>query len=335
MKLGHNKPKQRYPSITLQQQTTSPSPHPTFLHKPPSSSSSSSPLKPSALFRGVDHIVWINLDRSVDRRNHMVNHVLGGGVSHTRIAAVDGRNGVGGWGGMSPFVVACSLSHIQAIHALNDVPGEVFLVLEDDVVLDMPGSVGDMNSLVTHLREQDPQWNILQVHTIHSRNSPKSKSTQSVLPWCTQFESSAAYLLSRKGVQTFCQRYPLGTMPTSPADIFVFSSLPRGVYSSKYNMVSTLDKDSLIHPQHVTLIHRPNNEHEKNRILHEDFFTPQSSLLVSFLLQRNGPSPITGFLQRNGPSPITGFLQKNGPSPIMGLKKNLRKKPHFSIQPIG
>jgi GR25 family glycosyltransferase involved in LPS biosynthesis len=205
----------------------------------------------------------------------MITQVLSSNSNHTRIAAIDGRTlGSGGGSGsgsvLSPFEKACTLSHIQAIHTLKDKPGEVFLVLEDDVVVDMPPKAGDVKSI---LYSAPPHWNIIQLHKIGRPSSSSSSSSpqQQVIPWHRGLHSSAAYLISRQGVQTFCQKYPQhdddSSLPNSlnVADLFVFLSVPR-VYSSQYNLVSTLDQESTIHPSHVYQFHRPSNQYEKQRL---------------------------------------------------------------------
>ena len=93
---------------------------------------------------GIDKIVWINLDRSKKRRNHMSNLLNNLNVRNQRVAAIDGKNidtqkiikGMQCFQKMENVHIACTLSHIKAIQSLRNVNGEYFMVCEDDILLD-------------------------------------------------------------------------------------------------------------------------------------------------------------------------------------------------------
>ena len=76
----------------------------------------------------IDRILWINLERSVVRRNHMENLLKNIPLPNTRINAIDGDNikipKLNFDRDMSKYEFACLLSNIKAISSLKDIVGD-------------------------------------------------------------------------------------------------------------------------------------------------------------------------------------------------------------------
>jgi GR25 family glycosyltransferase involved in LPS biosynthesis len=205
---------------------------------------------------GLDHIVWINLDRSLDRRAKMEKILEKINVPNTRIKAIDGANE-----DMSPFNYlersmtnyekAVALSHIKAYSYLKKMSGEYFLVLEDDISLrNLKYFDHDLKSIIANA----PDFDILQLQKIYHEKLDNLYSK-----WKKDIYSTAAYVISRKGLNKLLKLAEYdGTnnkfniySPLSIADFFLYNSLETCVY--KYNYLSTDDETSIIHPDHLDI----------------------------------------------------------------------------------
>ena len=90
----------------------------------------------------IDHIVWINLEKSINRFNGMKKLLKNIKIDNTRIEAIDGNN-LGLYkienyienNNLSNYEIACTLSHIKSINYLNNINGKYFLICEDDISL--------------------------------------------------------------------------------------------------------------------------------------------------------------------------------------------------------
>ena len=208
---------------------------------------------------GVDEIVWINLDRSLDRRLHMeevlISYVP---IPNRRISAVDGANEdlgkyfhrVDATPSITQLEIACSLSHLKAIHSLKSQRGDSFLILEDDAVFDNMKMIPyDFEQII---RLSPPDYDIVQVFAF--RNSESEELIRKRNFWDTA--SSGAYIISRKGIDRMVKRYPMENgkcmFPFSEMKIsecMIYDDMD--TYTFKYNCVDSYSKDSTIHPDHL------------------------------------------------------------------------------------
>lgn len=205
---------------------------------------------------GLDHIVWINLDRSSDRRVKMEKILEKINVPNTRIKAIDGVNE-----DMSPFNYlerpmtnyekAVALSHIKAYSNLKNIPGNYFLVLEDDISLrNLKYFDYDLKSIIANA----PDFDILQLQKTyhHPLDNLYSK-------WKKDIYSAVSYVISRKGLNKLLKLAEYDGInnkfniysPLSISDFFLYNSLETWVY--KYNYLSTDDETSIIHPDHLDI----------------------------------------------------------------------------------
>lgn len=131
---------------------------------------------------GVDHIYWLNLDRCKDRYDDMkkmLSDPCFDNIPKTRISAVDGMND-----NIFNYLMidekksidvqyACLTSHFRAMHhfSLNCSPGQIALIFEDDMTLDLKKYWTKTIREISN--DAPPDWDIIQlsyiVHNIPSR----------------------------------------------------------------------------------------------------------------------------------------------------------------------
>ena len=101
-------------------------------------------------FDGIDIIYWINLDRSVDRRDKMIDMLKHIPVKNERIIATDGKNishekllsnfnrsnNEATIDEYSALLYSCTLSHLTAINIFSNTNYKYALILEDDATLE-------------------------------------------------------------------------------------------------------------------------------------------------------------------------------------------------------
>jgi GR25 family glycosyltransferase involved in LPS biosynthesis len=229
----------------------------------------------------VNHILWINLKRSTERSAQMtelLNNIM---IPNTRIDAFDGReidlhakmpnldNSH-----LSPAELATLFSHIKAISACQLLTGDYFLICEDDIAL---GNLFLFNNDLKDIIVNSPKFDILQIQKIvyckHLDNI-YSKLSDLVTSDSEFVSGTAAYIISRDGVKNFVNnvagfvenKLQIINKKLNVADYYVYRYVETYVY--KYNFISTLDKDSEIHPDHLP-IHRTSSMFEIDRIMND------------------------------------------------------------------
>ena len=228
----------------------------------------------SCKINGIDHIVWVNLDRSLDRRINM-EKILGKiNIPNNRITAIDG-----GKEDLSHITnlqrpltnneKACALSHIKAYSYLKNIPGKYFLVLEDDITLD---NLKFFNKDLKSIIQEAPEFDILQIHTIYV-----NKLDNLYTKWEPDMYSTASYVISSNGLQKLLKMAEYNQSNNnitlnsllSLADYFLYHNVNTFVY--KYNFISTTDETSTIHPEHLT-IHERSSTFQLNTIFNNLVF---------------------------------------------------------------
>jgi GR25 family glycosyltransferase involved in LPS biosynthesis len=223
---------------------------------------------------GIDHIVWINLDRSSDRSINM-EKILGKiNIPNNRIVAIDGAKEDLSYCNnlqrpLTNYEKACALSHIKAYSYLKNIPGKYFLVFEDDVTLD---NLKFFNKDLKSIIQEAPEFDILCLHKIYN-----NKLDNLYTKWEPNMYSTASYVISFNGLQKLLKlaeynqsnnRANLNS-PLSIADYFLYNNTKTFVY--KYNFISTADETSTIHPEHIT-IHKHSTTNQLNTIFNDLVF---------------------------------------------------------------
>jgi len=212
----------------------------------------------------IDHIVWINLDRSINRKENMEKILLDIEIKNTRINAIDGklddvRNMI------CPIEtkitdceIACTLSHIKAINYLNNLEGDYFMVCEDDISFNNIYLIDeDLETII----KNSPEFDILLLSKIYFNKldnkytnwtEEKNKSND----YSTTIWSTGCYIISKKGVNKLCNKvsyenniFEFNNSYIDVADLFLYTELSTYVY--KYNFICTVNEDSTIHNDHM------------------------------------------------------------------------------------
>jgi GR25 family glycosyltransferase involved in LPS biosynthesis len=223
------------------------------------------------MFNGIDHIVWINLDRCNTRRDHMIKLLSNIPIPNTRISAIDGKNNDFTTFDitdrpMNNYEIATTLSHIKACNYLKDLSGDYFCICEDDILLN---NMSLMNIDLKKIISEAPPFDILLLYKTYN-----TKLTDMYTKWREDIYGACCYIISRKGIQKICS-YVTCTANNnfnfykkiSIADFFLYNYVDSFVY--KYNFVNTIDQESLIHPEHIQ-IHQLSSLNQLELILEDN-----------------------------------------------------------------
>ena len=203
-------------------------------------------------------VLWINLDRSAERRSYMEMLLDSHGLNHARIKATDGRNR------KELFDVcrinrkitlpenACTCSHLSALkYFIDNLSEERIIIFEDDVSFDflelvpynwsefeasLPKDYGMIQLAIT--RNNHVYQNIL------TTTNPTSGN------YC-----SAAYLIQRTAALSLLEKYfskELGTYDLSAQEHATADAMITSVDNAYCIPLFTyVIKGSTIHPMHV------------------------------------------------------------------------------------
>ncbi len=211
----------------------------------------------------VSEIVWINLDRSMERRDHMENLFRNLAIKNTRISAIDGKRedvrnmikNVEINEEMSNYEIACTLSHIKAINYLSRISGDYFMVCEDDISFDNVGLFNiDLKKIII---DAPSDFDILLINKLCL-----FELDDTYVLWQDYFDQgidkyiygTGCYIISRSGINKIMEQFESefiwkSRMELKVADIYLYENLNTYVY--KYNFVNLLNENSTIHNDHV------------------------------------------------------------------------------------
>lgn len=230
-------------------------------------------------------IYYINLDRHSDRRDFMESQKQLYGLSTMqRVPGVDARDldmgrptfDLGGWSrrvvvengfkSFSPAEIACTLSHVKAIHTAFTRGDTVALIVEDDASF---AAVPFWKTSLSDILDKAPKgWGIVSIFS----------NTLTLLQRMIPFKSgmigtgTVAYIISRSGMEdvlrnltdtvlTIKQQQPIILNVT--ADYWIFRRTPFYIYTTHrliYTFNDQGDMNSTIHTDH-TDIHIKNSKH--------------------------------------------------------------------------
>jgi len=213
---------------------------------------------------GIDCIYWINLDRSIDRKQrmeHMFTDPIFSGKPIKRIEAVDGKTVI-----LQDKIkmknkrntnleYACLISHLNAIKTFSETEYNTALIFEDDVTLEFKGFW--KTSLKQIIENAPTDWEIIQVcynttQTLTSEytlNNYKNNNYGGIA-------CMAAYIINNKAAKKFIydtydiqtKRYKLLDYHTHEADHYLFKCLRTYTYKYPYFIYPT-DNTSTLHPE--------------------------------------------------------------------------------------
>jgi GR25 family glycosyltransferase involved in LPS biosynthesis len=230
---------------------------------------------------GIDKIVWINLDRTVERKKHMESLLNQTNIPHQRISGIDGQkinvnkitNDLVLGKKMSLGEIGCTLSHIKSINSLKNEKGNYFMVCEDDIGFDnlVYFKKNDLNKIIKNA----PKFDILMINKIYTKELNNTYEK-----WITNYNKNkkiwgtGCYIISKDGIQKICKiceyindnQFKFNKNiynGFNVADIYLYKLLNTWVY--KYNFINTIEQTSLIHNNHLNY-HKNSNLFNLNLI---------------------------------------------------------------------
>jgi GR25 family glycosyltransferase involved in LPS biosynthesis len=226
----------------------------------------------------IDRILWINLERSVNRRNHMENLLANIPLPNTRINAIDGDNikipKLNFDRDMNKYEFACLLSHIKAITSLKDIVGDYFMICEDDICLKNTILFKkDLKEIIMNCPDFDIL--MLQSTSIKEFNNEYEKWNDHYRRKPLHYIGCAgSYIITRNGINKIIENVKFiddnnfifndKINKVSTADIYLFKSVNTFVY--KYNFITALNNDSTIHSKYLNEFKRRNAIQVNNMI---------------------------------------------------------------------
>jgi GR25 family glycosyltransferase involved in LPS biosynthesis len=234
----------------------------------------------------ISGIAWINLDRSLERKKYMINLLKDINIPNYRISAIDGKayKDIKSIYGDIPLSkeltnseIACTLSHIKAINYFKNIPGDYFIICEDDICFN--NIILFDKNLETIIKEC-PKFDILLLNKTYNKpiNEIYAKwSDYYVKEPIDAIYSTVCYVISRSGINKIIKNaeyidnnnFKLNKdHKLHAADIYIYENLDTYVY--KYNYISTLLEESTIHNNHLDY-HKNSDTYQLSIIL-KDFY---------------------------------------------------------------
>ena len=160
----------------------------------------------------IDHIIWINLNKSIDRKNYMELIFNNINIPNKRIEAIDGNNldnitlnNINIKKNISNCEIACCLSHIKSINYLNTLPGNYFMICEDDIAID---NLYYFNKkTLKDIVSEAPNFDILLLYKTYS-----DEINNLYVKWSDYYKNgldktiygAVCYIITRTGIHKIC-----------------------------------------------------------------------------------------------------------------------------------
>jgi GR25 family glycosyltransferase involved in LPS biosynthesis len=229
-------------------------------------------------------VYWINLERSKERRENMVE-ILKDKTFDTmtkhRVEAIDGKK-MTEQKLRSMFTIdltkhtiieyCCLLSHLKALKQFSKSDSTLALILEDDVCLDFKPYWQE--SIKDCIHNAPPDWELLQISYIVYDEFPKKMYT----PYTQKYGGAFSYVVNKKGVLRFLKQFHLDENP-HVADYVLFHQMKTFTY--KYPFFVSTSKDSEIHKDHIEKYHLPSKKKLETYLSKQPFPLKQDILFVT------------------------------------------------------
>jgi glycosyl transferase family 25 len=185
-------------------------------------------------------IYYINLDRHSERRAHMESQL--GGLDAERVPATDAQNWTQTERGLTRFEIACLHSHRAVWRRFLDSGAAFACILEDDVIFSP-----DFPSLIKSERWIPADADAIKLDTFFNKvmldKDAHAVNGRRLALLHTRHESSAGYIVSRKGADRFLR---ITEKATLPVDYVIFPEDPRARGLAVYQLTpALLIQDSL------------------------------------------------------------------------------------------
>jgi GR25 family glycosyltransferase involved in LPS biosynthesis len=209
------------------------------------------------------------LDRSIERKEYMVNILSNINIPNTRISATDGKNEkvreyiLPQITNITDYEIACSLSHIKAISYLYELivnentinENNYYIVCEDDISLD---NLILFNHDLKYIIENAPEFDILMIYKTFYKELGNLYSN-----WNNEFNKGAedhiagtgCYVISTNGIKNIYnfmsykdEKFTINKT-INVADKFIYKDFK--TYTYKYNFIANKEESSTIHSEHI------------------------------------------------------------------------------------
>jgi GR25 family glycosyltransferase involved in LPS biosynthesis len=191
----------------------------------------------------LPHILWINLDRSADRREYMTKELTTRNLSNTRISGIDGQLLDIPVHNARKSEIGCTMSHLKAIQffAESDL-GKYCIIAEDDLSFEyVEYWKKDFNSYVSDTPNDFEVIQLAQTIWTHSR-----PITLKTVKYNKEY-GTIAYLLTKSAAIKLSQMNFGGDLPPSDSLLYYYlNAYTVPLFTINTSFVST------IHPGHDT-----------------------------------------------------------------------------------
>lgn len=216
---------------------------------------------------GIDIIYWINLDRSIERREKMellFQDDVFNSLDVKRFNAIDGKKvNVHNMINCDDLQItksecACLLSHMETIHSFSKSEYEIALILEDDISLEYKKYW--KNNIKNIMKDAPSDWEIIQLGYTPSIPNTKFNNWDNDDDYDITYNNyygAFAYIIKRKAAVKIIKnnyhdkKYLLGnTRHLQVADSFIYYEL--NSYTYKYPLFTYLTDGNIstIHNNH-------------------------------------------------------------------------------------
>ena len=241
---------------------------------------------------GIDIIYWINLDRSIDRRQNMEKVLNNFKIKNIRIKANDGKletdeaiygKFITDKFSMTKLEYACLLSHLNTIKQFSESNNKIALIFEDDISLEF--SVYWNKSISQIIKEAPKDWDIIMLG--YSFCDIKNLKTYTKNTDKNSIFSTMSYIINKKSALKFINniykndKYILTTKYKHQADNFLYRMNTTFVYKYSYftylnNNISTIEIskiDGFLYPKIKALLQWKTNILDKIMINSKNILT--------------------------------------------------------------
>lgn len=214
------------------------------------------------LLDSFPRVLWINLDRSQDRRRYMTYLLDKHKIVHTRISAIDGITRVNGelekickkHDKLTRAENACTCSHLKALkYFVENMKDDKVIIFEDDVSFEflkyIPYNWSEFESNLPQ------KYNIIQLALTCEGIVPETKLVKTNV--AMKYYCSAAYLITKQAAHNILNSYIskdtgkiiLSNKKCATADSMISNNT--NVYSIP--IFTYLTNHSIIHPGHFMM----------------------------------------------------------------------------------
>lgn len=157
------------------------------------------------------HIIWINLERSLKRKEYFENQLKIYNISsHTRVPAIDGSstnflnniNGLRIINTCTNSELACSLSHIKAIRKAKLLNLDYVLIMEDNCNFEyLKYQYFSLKDIIKLIDNKFPEWEALQLSVCNRSDKDILQSKDKCYIRSKYKNGTTCYLLNKKAIQ--------------------------------------------------------------------------------------------------------------------------------------